>query len=56
MPDEMKESKFIASNVRSPQFQQALDILSDALNGENAIPLFMELGLNQKHLQQNYGV
>lgn len=42
--------------MRSPQFQQALDVLSDALNSENVFPLFMELGLDQKYLKQNYGV
>lgn len=35
---------------------QALDALSDALNSENALPLFMELGLNQEFLHKNYGV
>lgn len=52
----MKDRKYISSNLRSPQFQQALDVLSDALNSENAIPLFMELGLNQQYLQKHYGV
>jgi hypothetical protein len=42
--------------VRSPQFLQALDVLSDALNSENALSLFMEMGLNQKFLQKHYGV
>lgn len=46
----------MASNVQSPQFQQAVDVLSDALNSENAIPLFMELGLDQKYLKSHYGV
>jgi hypothetical protein len=31
-------------------------VLSDALNSENVIPLFMELGLDQKHLKKHYGV
>jgi hypothetical protein len=33
-----------------------VDVLTDALNSENAIPLFMELGLDQKHLRNHYGV
>ena len=32
MPEEMRDPKFISSNLRSPQYQQALDVLSDALN------------------------
>jgi hypothetical protein len=31
-------------------------VLSDALNSENVIPLFMEMGLDQKHLKKNFGV
>jgi hypothetical protein len=31
-------------------------VLTDALNSENIIPLFMELGLDQKFLQKSYGV
>lgn len=46
----------IASNVRSPQFQQAVDALTDALNSENVFPLFMEMGLDQKYIKSNYGV
>ena len=56
LPDEQKGAEHIASNVRSPQFQQAFDVLSDALNSENVIPLFMEMGLDQKYLKNHYGV
>jgi len=41
LPEEQKDVSHLASNIRSPQFQQAVDVLSDALNSENAIPLFM---------------
>lgn len=47
MPEEHRNAQLIPSTLRSPQFQQALDVLSDALNSENALPLFLELGLNQ---------
>lgn len=33
-----------------------MDVLSDALNSENAISLFMELGLDQNYLHSYYGV
>jgi hypothetical protein len=33
-----------------------MDVLSDALNSENAIPLFMEIGLNQQFLHKHYGL
>ena len=56
MPEEQKGEEHIASNVRSPQFQQAFDVLSDALNSENVLPLFMEMQLDQKYLKKNYGV
>lgn len=56
MPEEMRDTKYIASNLRSPQFQQALDVLSDALNSENSIPIFMEMGLDRKFLEQHMGV
>lgn len=56
MPDGRKDIKHVASNIRSPQFLQALDVLSDALNSENALPLFMELGLDKKFLHDYYGV
>ena len=45
MPPEHKDTKFINTTVHSPQFLQALDVLSDALNSENVLPLFMEMGL-----------
>ena len=56
LPGEQRDLQHLASNLRSPQFQQAVDVLSDALNSENAIPLFMELGLDQKYLKNHYGV
>ena len=31
-------------------------MLSDALNSENVIPLFMEMGLDQGYLKRHYGV
>jgi hypothetical protein len=56
LPEEQRSVEFIASNLRSPQFQQSADTLSDALNSENVIPLFLEMNLDQKHLKQHYGV
>lgn len=56
MPDEHKDKKYLSTTVHSPQFLQALDVLSDALNSENALPIFMEMGLSQTHLEKNYGV
>lgn len=32
LPEEQKEVSHLASNIRSPQFQQAVDVLTDALN------------------------
>lgn len=32
MPEEHKDTQHIPSSIRSPQFLQALDVLSDALN------------------------
>jgi hypothetical protein len=56
LPEEQRGKEHIPSNLRSPQFQQAADVLSDALNSENVIPLFMELGLDQTFLKKHYGV
>jgi hypothetical protein len=42
--------------VRSAQFGQTLDPLSDALNSETALAIFAEMGLNQNNLKKYYGV
>ena len=56
LPESQQDTQYFAQNLRSPQFLQALDVLSDALNSENAVALFMEMGLDQKFLQKHYGV
>ena len=56
LPDEQQDIKKFDSNVRSAQFLQATDALSDALNSETAIAIFAEMGLNQNYLHKHYGV
>lgn len=41
MPEQHKDAQHVPSSLRSPQMQQAMEVLSDALNSENALPLFM---------------
>lgn len=56
LPEEQQKLEFFDKNVRSAQFMQALDALSDALNSETGISIFAEMGLNQNHLKKHYGV
>lgn len=56
LPNEQQTKQDFKDTLHSPQLQQAVEALNDALNTENAIGLFHEMHLDPSFLQKYYGV
>jgi hypothetical protein len=54
LPEGQQSKEYIRENIHSPQLQQAVDNLDEALYSD-ASSLFYEMGLDLKVLDSHYG-
>lgn len=55
LPEGQQREEFFRNNLHSPQLQQAIEALDDALNTEDGIAIFHEMKLDPSFLQHFYG-
>jgi hypothetical protein len=54
LPETQQNKEQFIENIRSPQFQQALESLSSALNSENLPYILQSFGLNSQSNRSSF--